>query len=147
MDFEEDLEDRTAHLLKLASKATARGLQDRLALHEVSYGHWTFLRILWKQDGLSVTDLSRKAKVAKPAAVAAIQAMEKLGYVKRRQKDGNLKAVYIDLTPAGRALEEILVPLAVEVNDMALNGLSEKQRMTFRNMLLKVIHNLETDKA
>lgn len=146
MDFEEDLEDRTAHLLKLASKATARGLQDRLALHEVSYGHWTFLRILWKQDGLSVTDLSRKAKVAKPAAVAAIQAMEKLGYVKRRQKDGNLKAVYIDLTPAGRALEEILVPLAVEVNDMALNGLSEKQRMTFRNMLLKVIHNLETDK-
>lgn len=146
MDFEEDLEDRTAHLLKLASKATARGLQDRLALHGVSYGHWTFLRILWKQDGLSVTDLSRRAKVAKPAAVAAIQAMEKLGYVARRQKDGNLKAVYIDLTPAGRALEELLVPLAVEVNDMALNGLTEKQRATFRGMLLKVIHNLETDK-
>lgn len=136
-------EDRMAHLLKLAAKATARAFSDRLAEEGVSYGHWTFLRVLWKEDGLTVTELARRAAVAKPAAVMAIHGMERLGYVERHQRDGNLKAVYIHLTPAGRALEPKLIPLAVEINDRALTGLSERQQQAFRKMLTTVIRNLE----
>lgn len=135
-------EDRTAHLLKLASKATARALQDRLAEHDVSYGHWTFLRILWQHDGLSVTELSQKAGVAKPAAVTAVRAMEQAGYVERRQREGNLKAVYIHLTEAGRALENRLVPLAVDVNDRALKGMTQRQQQALKSALARIIRNL-----
>lgn len=140
-------EDRTAHLLKLASKATARALQDRLAEVGVSYGHWTLLRILWKEDGLTVTELARRANVAKPAAVTAIHGMEQQGYVERRQRDGNLKAVYIHLTPAGAALEARLIPLALAVNEIALAGFSEAQARRLRDMLVRVIRNLAGDGA
>lgn len=139
-DFE--VEDRTAHLLKLASKATARALQDKLAEHDVSYGHWTFLRILWQRDGLSVTQLSEMAGVAKPATVTAIRSMEQSGYVERRQKAGNLKAVYIHLTDAGRALESRLVPLALDVNDQAMRGISQRQQEALRSALARIIRNL-----
>lgn len=138
----EMIEDRTAHLLKLASKATARALQDRLALRNVSYGHWTLLRILWREDGLSVTELSRRASVAKPAAVAAIRGMELEGYVVRRQRDGNLKSIYIHLTDAGRALEAELVPYAIEVNELALHGVGESKARMFREVLTRIIQNL-----
>lgn len=143
----DEIEDRMAHLLKLASKSTARALQDRLAEHGVSYGQWTFLRILWKHDGLNVTELSRRANVAKPAAVIAIQAMERLGYVARQQKDGNLKGVYIHLTPAGRALEERLIPLAVEVNDIAMRGFTARDKQALKSMLMRVIRNLDSGGA
>ena len=39
--------DRLAHLVRDASRAFARSLSERLAVHDVSFGHWTFLRALW----------------------------------------------------------------------------------------------------
>ena len=45
--------DRLAHLVKDATRALVRALQVRLADHSVSFGHWTFLRILWEGDGLT----------------------------------------------------------------------------------------------
>ncbi len=81
----------------------------------MAYGHWTFLRVLWREEGLSVTELSKRASVAKPATVTAIRSMEVLGYVRRRKKGKNQKNIYIDLTADGRALEKVLVPLALEV--------------------------------
>jgi len=142
--------DRAAHLLKLASKATARAMQDRLAEHSVAYGHWTFLRILWREDGLSVTELSKRASVAKPATVAAVRAMEELGYIRRRKTDENQKNIYIDLTKHGRTLEKTLVPLALEVNDLAMRGISKADQKIFKDALVAVIRNLdakETPKA
>ena len=139
--------DRAAHLLKLASKASARALQVRLAGHGVSYAHWTLLRILWKEDGLSVTELARRANVAKPAAVTAISGMERQGYAVRQQRDGNLKSVYIHLTASGRALEPKLVPLAIEVNEIALRGLSVAQTRTLRAALVRIMRNLENENA
>jgi DNA-binding MarR family transcriptional regulator len=135
-------QDRIAHLLKLASKATARALQDKLAERSVAYGHWTFMRILWACDGIGITELSRRAHVAKPAAVGAVQAMEKLGYVRRVRREGNQKNVYIHLTPKGRALEKELVPFAEEINDVALAGLDEAEIEAFRHALATVIHNI-----
>ncbi|MGE3710414.1 MAG: MarR family winged helix-turn-helix transcriptional regulator [Hyphomicrobiaceae bacterium] len=140
-----DTSDRTAHLVKDAGKAFVRGLQIRLAKLSIAHGHWTFLRILWKYDGITQVELSRRAGVMRPSTFAAVQAMEKLGYVERRQKPGNRKKVYIHLTPAGRALEAKLVPLAVDVNAVASKGLSASEIREFRRVLVKVIENLQRD--
>jgi DNA-binding MarR family transcriptional regulator len=142
-----DTSDRTAHLVKEAGRAFVRALQVRLAKRSVAHGHWTFLRILWKQDGITQVELSRLAGVMRPSTFAAVQAMQKLGYVERRQKSGNRKKVYIHLTPAGRALEAELVPLAVCVNDLASAGLSASEMREFRRMLIKIIDNLSHDET
>lgn len=70
--------------------------------------------------------------------------MERLGYVIRRQKPSNQKNVYIFLTPAGRALEAQLVPLAVAVNNIAVAGLTRKQIAEFRKVLIAIVSNFET---
>ncbi|MGV6875773.1 MarR family winged helix-turn-helix transcriptional regulator [Pseudochelatococcus sp. B33] len=135
--------DRIAHLLKLTSKSAARALQTRLAREDINYGFWTFLRILWEQDDLTITELSQAAGVAKPAVVNAIQAMEARGFVTRVKRDGNAKAVYVRLTDEGRALQEKLVPYAQEVNAIAMRGYSDKEIEQFRQQLLRILKNLE----
>ena len=142
-----DVTDRLAHLVKDAGKLFSRALQIRLAERAIAYGHWTFLRILWKHDGISQTELSRLAGVMAPSTFAAVQAMEDLGYVVRKQKPDNRKTIYIHLTPAGRALEAELVPLAVDVNDIATHGLSARQVDAFRETLMTMIENLEQHSA
>src|SRR5262245_32901737 len=75
-----------AHLCTHAPGALVRALQMRLAAHAVSFGHWTFLRILWETDGLTQRELSEQAGVMEPTTFSALKAMERLGYVMRRKR-------------------------------------------------------------
>jgi len=119
-----------------------RALQARLGEHDVPFGHWTFLRILWQQDGLTQRELSAEAGVTEPSTFAAIRAMEKQGYVARRQVADNRKNVYVHLTAKGRALQAKLVPLAEEVNQLAVKGVTSADVRAARRVLLSIIGNL-----
>jgi DNA-binding MarR family transcriptional regulator len=119
-------------------------LQPRLARHRVSFGHWTFLRILWERDGLTQRELSDEAGVMEPSTFSALQAMEKLGYITRRRLGENRKNMYVHLTPKGRALRGKLEPLAREVNALAVRGVPREQVEATRATLLAVISNLES---
>jgi MarR family transcriptional regulator, organic hydroperoxide resistance regulator len=139
--------DRLAHLVKDATRALVRALHVRLAKHKVSFGHWAFLRILWEQDGLTQRELSEQAGVMEPTTFSALRAMERLGYVVRRQEGGNRKKVYVFLTPKGRLLKTQLVPLAESVNNIAIRGVRPADVKTTREVLLAVIANLAQDEA
>ena len=137
--------DRLAHLVKDATRALVRALQMRLTEHAVSFGHWTFLRILWETDGLNQRELSEEAGVMEPTTFSALQAMEKLGYVTRRQLPDNKKNVHVFLTPQGNALKDKLVPLAEEVNRVAVRGVRPADLAAARGALLAIIENLAHD--
>jgi DNA-binding MarR family transcriptional regulator len=137
--------DRLAHLVKDVWRGLSRSLQMRLTRHSVSFGHWTFLRILWETDGLTQRELSDQAGVQEPTTFAALKALETLGYVIRRQRPDSRKKVYIYLTPKGRALKSKLVPVAEEVNRVALQGISTADIATTRRTLLAMIENLARD--
>ncbi|MBL0420873.1 MarR family transcriptional regulator [Ramlibacter sp. AW1] len=138
-------DDRLAHLVRDVARAQMRALQHRLAQHGVSFGHWTFLRILWIRDGLTQKELSDAAGVMEPTTFSAVKAMEQMGLIERRQLAGNRKNMHVFLTPAGRALERKLVPLAEEVNHISIRGLSDKTVATLRKALLAIIENLAAD--
>ena len=138
-------DDRLAHLVKDATRALVRALQMRLAEHAVSFGHWTFLRILWEGDGITQRELSEQAGVMEPTTYSALKAMERLGYILRRKLGGDRKKVYVFLTPKGRRLRNHLVPLAEDVNGIAVRGVKSADIVTARTVLLAIIENLARD--
>ncbi len=138
-------EDRLAHLIRDVARAQMRALQQRLNAHGVSFGHWTFLRILWTQDGLTQRELSERAGVMEPTTFSAMKAMENMGLIERRHMQGNRKNMHVFLTRQGRALEKLLVPLAEEVNRVSVQGQSEKTIASVRSCLLAMIENLAAD--
>ena len=137
--------DRLAHLVRDAGRAYTRALQLRLADHGVPFGHWTFLRILWDNDGLTQRELSDRAGVMEPTTFTAMKNMEALGYIERRQLPDNKKNMYVYLTPIGRALKKKLVPLAERTNQVSVQGLSASDIQTTRKVLLAILHNLAQD--
>lgn len=140
-------DDRLAHLVKDATRALVRALQMRLAEHAVSFGHWTFLRILWEGDRLTQRELSERAGVMEPTTFAALKAMERRGYIRRRKFAGDRKKIYVLLTAKGRALRDVLVPLAEEVNSIAARGIKPSAIATTRAVLLTIIENLARDET
>ena len=136
------MKERLAHVIREATRALVRALTLRLAEHGVSFGHWTFLRILWQRDGLTQRELSEMAGVMEPTTFAALKTMEELGYVERRQLPENRKNVYVHLTPQGRALKKKLVPLAEDVNKVATRGVKAEELATTRRVLVAMLENL-----
>ena len=139
--------DRLAHLVTDAARALLRALQMRLAEYSVPLGHWKFLRILWEKDGITQRELSEQAGVMEPTTFSALKTMEKLGYVVRRQMLDNKKKNFIFLTPRGRLLKNKLVPLAKDVNQVAVRNVSRVDVATVRQTLLTIIENLAEDEA
>lgn len=137
--------DRLAHLIRDVARAQMRALQQRLGTYGVSFGHWTFLRILWIKDGLTQRELSELAGVMEPTTFSAVRAMEGMGLIERRQLPGNRKNIHVFLTPQGQALQKVLVPLAEEVNRVSVAGLPEKSVAMVRKCLLAMIENLAAD--
>lgn len=140
-------DDRLPHLVKEANRALARALQARLDQHGISPGHWQFLRILWEHDGLTQRELSEQAGVMEPTTFSALKGMEQAGYVERRQMPENRKNVYVFLTARGRALKKTLVPLAEEVNRIALHGIPEAEVALVSRVMLELMENLARDEA
>ena len=136
------MKERLAHVIREAARALVRALTLRLAEQGVSFGHWTFLRILWERDGLTQRELSEMAGVMEPTTFAALKAMEELGYVERRQLPPNRKNVYVHLTPQGRALKKKLIPLAEDVNKVATRGVKAEELATTRRVLVAMLENL-----
>jgi DNA-binding MarR family transcriptional regulator len=139
--------DRLAHLVKDATRAFLRALQMRIARHNVPLGHWTFLRILWERDGLTQRELSDLAGVMEPTTFIAVKAMEKLGYIERRQRPDNRKKIYVFLTVKGRRLKRKLVPLAINVNEVAARGVPAEDIAATRRTLLAILENLAMDES
>lgn len=137
--------DRLAHLIRDVARAQMRALQYRLIPFGVSFGHWTFLRILWIRDGLTQKELSDLAGVMEPTTFSAMKAMECMGFIERRHLPGNRKNMHVYLTNAGRALEGNLVPLAEQVNQISVEGLPDRSLSMVRNALVQMIENLATE--
>ncbi|MFK5980682.1 MAG: MarR family transcriptional regulator [Rhizobiaceae bacterium] len=140
-------DERLAHLMRLAARGFTRSLQLRLAGLDVTFGQWIFLRILWEEDGLSQRVLSTRAQLTEPTTHTALVKLEKLGYVERRNLEGNNRRQHVYLSKQGRAAKKILEPLAVEVNDVATKGLSKREISLLRKSLLAVVQNLASDEA
>lgn len=139
--------DRLGLLVRDAMRGIQRSFQMRLTEHSVSYGYWSFLRILWQQDGITQRALSEKAGVMEPTTFSALKAMEQLGYITRRQMPDNRKNVYVYLTAEGRALKDKLVPLAIEVNEVMVTGVTPEDIAATRRTLLAIIENLAADEV
>ncbi len=139
---EEVPDDRLAHLVRDAARLLTRSLQLRLAEHDVSFGHWAFLRVLWVTEGLTQRELSDQVGLMEPTTFTALKAMEAQGLIERRFQNGNRKKIYIYLTPKGQALKDVLIPIAEELNDVAVRGLSDDDIKTVHRALLGIIENL-----
>jgi hypothetical protein len=67
--------------------------------------------------------------------------------VTRRPSPKSRKEVHVYLTPKGRALRSKLVPLAEEVNEVALRDVTAADIAATRRTLLALVANLAADEA
>lgn len=124
--------------IRTAHRMLQRYLQSKIEPHGVTLGMWYFLRVLWQQDGVTQSDLSRSIGTMEPTTMTAIASMERIGLVRRERDPTDARRRLVFLTERGQALREELVPLSIEVVQHASDGLTLRE-LAMLLELLKVI--------
>ena len=123
-DHRPDGVETVGYLVRDVHRAFTRALQERIAAHGVSMGQWFFLRALWEEDGLTQSELSQRVGMMEPTTVTALNSMERRSLVQRVRNTHDRRKVNIFLTSKGKALRDVLLPAAEEVNVDAVRGLT-----------------------
>ena len=143
--FYADPTNSIGYLTRIAFRAFSRALEVRTAPHGVSSGQWRFLRVLWREDGLTQRELSTRVSMREPTTVIALKSLERSGFVTRVKSIEDRRKVHVFLTPEARALEATLLPAVAEVNAVALAGLTPAEIDILRKALTQVGRNLAND--
>lgn len=142
VEFYAEPSNSLGYLSRIAFRNFARALEKRTVPHGVSSGQWRFLRVLWRQDGITQRELSRRVGMREPTTVTALKSLEKSGFVRRRQSEEDRRKVHVFLTPKARELHDILTPYVVEVHEIATRGLSPGEVAELRRLLAAIGRNL-----
>ena len=134
----ESLDRLFAHICRL-KHARVHTLYEALGLYR---GQPRMLRLLWDQEGLTHTDLSRQLQVQPATITKMIQRMEKTGFVERRHDPDDQRVSRVYLTPAGRAVREDVQLVWRRLEEEAFAGFSEEERVLLRQFFLRIRENL-----
>jgi DNA-binding MarR family transcriptional regulator len=105
-------------------------------------GQPRMLRALWKEEGLTHTELSRQLRVQPATITKMIQRMEKAGFVERRHDPDDQRVSRVYLTESGQAVREGVQQVWRRLEEEAFAGFTEEEGVLLRQFFLRMRDNL-----
>jgi DNA-binding MarR family transcriptional regulator len=128
--------------IKLLSQLMGRKFQERLEPYGLTPFHWVVLCCLWEEDGLPTSTLGEKLQQVGGTLTGVLDRMEQRGVV-RRERDARDRRIWrIWLTEAGRELQLVLPPIAMELREASLLGIPDSDRQRLSELIDRAIANL-----
>jgi DNA-binding MarR family transcriptional regulator len=127
--------------IKLLSMLLSRTFQERLEPYGLTPFHWVVLCCLWQEDGLATSSIGERLQQVGGTLTGVLDRMEERGLVRRERDMRDRRIWRIWLTQAGKDLEEVLPPIALEIREQAMAGMSESERELFSRLIDQAIAN------
>ncbi|KAF3887038.1 MULTISPECIES: MarR family winged helix-turn-helix transcriptional regulator [Nostocales] len=132
----------TGYRIKLLSQLLARKFTEHLEPFGLTPFHWVVLCCLWEEDGLPTSSIGDKLQQVGGTLTGVLDRMEERKLIRRERDSRDRRIWRIWLTDAGKELETVLPPIAVEIREQAMRGISYADRELFSQLLSKAIDNL-----
>jgi DNA-binding MarR family transcriptional regulator len=100
------------------------------------------LRALWKQEGLTHSELAASLHVQPATMTKMVQRMEKAGFVERKSDPDDQRVSRVYLTDAGRAVEAEVKQVWRTLENETFDGFTMEERVLLRRFFLQVRENL-----
>ncbi|GER84462.1 MAG: MarR family transcriptional regulator [Thermogemmatispora sp.] len=122
-----------------AHRARAEAALQKLGLHT---GQEMLLFQLWKEEGMTPSQLAACLGVEPPTATKMLQRLERAGLIERRTDPEDARIVRIYLTERGRALERPVLEVWQHLEARTVANLSPTEQALLRRLLMQVSANL-----
>ena len=108
----------------------------------ISSGQGRILFILWKNDNLTISEISQKTSLAKNTVSIVVDGMVQKGILERNINPDNRRQTIISLTEYARNMKEKYEEVSQEMNTLFYQGFSDKERNEFESYLARILNTL-----
>ncbi len=105
------------------------------------------LMSLWREDGLKVIDLGRRAGLEPSTMTGLLDRMERDGLVERRTDPADRRVLKIFLTATGAGIRETVIRIVDSTLARVLSGVEAGEIDTLKGLLRKVLVNVREEKV
>lgn len=109
---------------------------------EISGGQGRILFVLWKNDSLTVSEISDKTSLAKNTLTVVLNGMVNKGIVTKRVNPENRRQTIISLTDYAKSLKERYEAVSQQMNELFYQGFSDGEREQFEGYLERIVKTL-----
>ena len=128
--------------IKLLSQLLSRAFSERLEPFGLTPFHWLVLCCLWTEDGLPTSSIADKLQQVGGTLTGVLDRMEERQLIRRERDPRDRRIWRIWLTDAGKELEGVLPPIAVELREQAMQGISTEDREKMSDLIDHAIANM-----
>ncbi len=136
------MEDSIGTILADVSRLMRRSFDEKARGIGVTRSQWQVLSVLRRHEGSNQGSLAERLDVEPITLCRMVDRLQEAGLVERRRDPADRRAWQLYLTDKAREMQAELLPLGDEVMDVALEGVSERQRKSLRSTLERIRQNL-----
>ena len=101
------------------------------------------LHVLWKNDGISNRELSKKSGLAMSSLTTMLERMEEKKLLIRKFCPIDKRKSLIFLTDYAKSLKSEYDEISDKMTEISFEGISDEERLAFETTLEKVLYNFE----
>jgi DNA-binding MarR family transcriptional regulator len=131
------------HLFRTTFKLKARFARE-LRPFDITTEQYGVLFLLWDLDGLQQWEIADLLLKDRPNVTRILEKLEKKKLIARKVDANDRRATRVFLTPAGREIKPHLEQAVERIREQSYQGLSQRERTELRNVLNRIMENLNT---
>lgn len=109
---------------------------------EISGGQGRILFVLWKNDDLTISEISEKTSLAKNTVSIVVNGMVNKGIVERSINPHNRRQTIVSLTEYAKSLQGGYEAVSQQMNSLFYHGFSEEEQRQFEQYLARILETL-----
>jgi DNA-binding MarR family transcriptional regulator len=133
-----DIEKSVGFLLAKAYQRACALFKEEFDRYDLTPQQFGLLAFLWREDGLSQTELSARSQIDRTTLGGIVDRLEKEGLLVRHPHPDDRRAYQLFLTPRGKGLEHELCAVALTTQERVNAPLTMAEQATLVQILEKI---------
>jgi len=134
-------------LIATARQGIKRAVLRRVTGHELTPQQFWMMVAIHERPGISQVDIVNRTRADAPSVSRALSALVERGLVRIEPDPGDRRRSLVRLAPAGQRLARELLPIARELREGMVAGMSASAVASLCASLQKIIDNLDALEA
>jgi len=109
---------------------------------EISSGQGRILYVLWQHGPLSISEIGKRASLAKTTMTAMLDRMEDRGIIVRTFDEADRRQTTVSLTPAAESMRGTYQKISDGITEIFYRGFAENEITDFEDKLRRILDNL-----
>ncbi|WP_055069250.1 MarR family winged helix-turn-helix transcriptional regulator [Clostridium massiliamazoniense] len=137
------VEETTFYALNRLIVKIKKNMAKQIKPYDVTLEQWSLLTRLWKDDGISQTELAIRTNKDLPTVTRTLVKLREKGLIEKKENPNDSRAYLVYLTEEGKKLEKPLDTIAQEVENKILESLTPSEVVTFKKIMNSISNNFD----